>query len=61
MMQQWALINPDDELTTMSTSLEALEDMLEGFADQGEGWSIVEADSEFFASRPELAEADQGS
>lgn len=57
-MQQWALINPDDELTTMSTSLDALDDMLSGFADEGEGWSIVEADADFFARRPELAEAD---
>jgi len=59
-MKQWALINPDNDLTTMSTSLDALTDMLEGMADEGEGWMIVEADAEFFASRPELAEADAG-
>lgn len=57
-MREWALINPDNELTMMSTSLDALTDMLEGFADEGEGWTIVQADEEFFASRPELAEGE---
>jgi len=59
-MKQWALINPDNELTSMSTSVEALEDMLQGFADEGEGWAIVEADEAFFATRPELAEGQVG-
>jgi len=60
-MQQWALINPQDELVTMSTSRAALEDILEGFADYGVGWSIVHADPAFFAERPELQDWDLAS
>lgn len=60
-MQQWALINPEDELITMSTSRAALEEILEGFEDYGVGWSIVRADPGFFAERPELQDWAVGS
>jgi len=60
MSKQWALLNPDNQLTTMSTSVQGLEDMLNGLADEGEGWAIVEADADFFSMRPELVAALEG-
>jgi len=57
-MQQFALIDPDNQVSSMSNSFEALQDMLDGYADQGEGWRIVPADLKFWQDHPELNEGE---
>jgi len=57
-MKQWALVDPENNVRSMSNSPEALEDLLEGFADEGEGWDVVRCGPRFWSDHPELNDDD---
>lgn len=59
-MKQWALLDPEDQVRSMATDPEALDEMVEQMQDQGaDGWRVVSCDLRFWQDHPELNEAAQ--
>ena len=58
-MKQWALIDPQNNVQSMSNCPDALHDIIDTMPDAGEGWAVVSCDPRFWSEHPELTEADR--
>ena len=58
-MKQWALLDPDDRVYSLSTCPDALHELIENLPDEGEGWAVVSCDPRFWSQHPELTEAER--
>jgi len=57
-MKQWALVDPENNVRSMSTCPDALHEIVENLPDEGQGWDVVSCGPRFWSDHPELNDDD---